>query len=83
MAEALSALPHRRPDDWQVQVHCRILARARVALRSALPADIVRATHLEPVEDLSAACAGTLAAVGRDASLAVLPHGPVTIPWFD
>lgn len=79
---ALAASPVRRPDDWQIQVHCRILDRARVGLHSALPAETVRAAHLEPVPDLSPACHAALETAGRDARLAVLPHGPVTIPYL-
>ena len=79
--DALAASPFRRPDDWQIQVHCRILERARVGLRSALPEATVRAAHLEPVSDLSLACREALAAAGAAARLAVLPHGPITIPY--
>ena len=79
---ALDAAPSRRPDDWQVQIHCRILERARVGLRSELSGDAVRAAHLLPVGDLDAACAEALDAAGPEARLAVLPHGPVTIPYL-
>lgn len=81
VARQLAAAPERRPDDWQVQVHCRILERARVGLRSALPDETVRAAHLEPVADLAAAAAGELARRGAGARLALLPHGPITIPY--
>ena len=80
--EALSASAVRRPDDWQIQVHCRILERARVGLCSSLADDTVRAAHLEPVPDLSLACREALEAAGPEARLAVLPHGPVTIPYL-
>lgn len=78
---ALAAAPVRRPDDWQIQVHCRILGRARVGLYSSLSDEAVRAAHIEPVTDLSLACREALEAVGADARLAVLPHGPITIPY--
>ena len=79
---ALADVPARRPDDWQVQVHCRILERARVGLHSSLAEDTVRSAHLEPVFDLSLACREALAAAGEGARLAVLPHGPITIPYL-
>ena len=79
---ALAASPVRRPDDWQIQVHCRILERARVGLRSSLPEDTVRAAHLEPVPDLSLACRDALETAGAESRLAILPHGPVTIPYL-
>ncbi len=78
--EALAASPVRRPDDWQVQIQCRILERARVGLFSRLPDETVRAVHLDPVADLDAACREALETAGPQARLAVLPHGPVTIP---
>ena len=78
----LADVPARRPDDWQVQVHCRILERARVGLHSSLAEDTVRSAHLEPVFDLSLACREALAAAGEGARLAVLPHGPITIPYL-
>ena len=79
---ALAAAPVRRPDDWQIQVHCRILERASVGLHSSLAEETVRAAHLEPVADLSLACREALGAAGEGARLAVLPHGPVTIPYL-
>ena len=81
VAAALAAAPARRPDDWQVQVHCRILERAAVSLHSSLPDETVRRAHLRPVGDLAAACREELAARGPGARLAVLPHGPITIPY--
>ncbi len=82
VAAALEAAPARRPDDWQVQVHCRIRERARVGLLSSLPDETVRAVHLDPVEDLDRAAAEALARAGPEARLAALPHGPVTIPYL-
>ncbi len=80
--EALRRAPARRPDDWQVQVHCRIRERARVGLFSSLPAETARAAHLEPVADLEEACRDALREAGPGARLAVLPHGPITIPYL-
>ncbi|MYF76809.1 MAG: nickel-dependent lactate racemase, partial [Acidobacteria bacterium] len=78
----LAAARVRRPDDWQIQVHCRILERASVGLYSSLAEETVRAAHLEPVQDLSLACREALGSAGEAARLAVLPHGPVTIPYL-
>ncbi len=82
VAATLAARTACRPDDWQVQVHCRILEHARVGLRSSLPANTVRSMHLQPVNDLEASCAEALAAAGPEAALALLPHGPITIPYL-
>ena len=68
-------------DQWQAQVLARILLKARVALRSELPADEVRRAHLEPVADVERAVAVELERIGHDAVVAVLPEGPMTIPY--
>ena len=68
-------------DQWEAQVLAMILVKARVGLFSELPADAVRAAHLEPVEDLAERLRGELARLG-DVPVAVLPEGPMTIPYL-
>ena len=68
-------------DQWQAQLLARILIKARVGLHSELPADDVRRAHLEPVGDVEEALAAELNRIGRDAPVAVLPEGPMTIPY--
>jgi len=68
-------------DQWQAQLLARILIKARVGLHSELPAGDVRRAHLEPVEDVERALADELTRIGRDAPVAVLPEGPMTIPY--
>jgi nickel-dependent lactate racemase len=68
-------------DQWQVQLLAGILLKARVGLYSELPADEVRRAHLEPVADVESALAAELQRLGPDAPVAVLPQGPMTIPW--
>lgn len=71
------------PDQWQVQVQARILARARVGLYcEGLDASQVRAAHLEPVGDVAEAVRRALAAAGSDGRVCVLPDGPQTIPYM-
>ncbi len=69
-------------DQWEAQILAMILLEARVALFSELPADEVRAAHLEPVEDVEARVAEELARAG-EVPVAVLPEGPMTIPYLD
>ena len=69
-------------DQWEAQLLAMIRRQARVGLYSELPPDEVRRAHLEPVEDLSAAVAAELARIGSDAPIAVLPEGPLTIPYL-
>ena len=68
-------------DQWEAQLLALIRLKARVALRSELPAGEVRRAHLEPIEDVSAAVAHELRRIGENAPVAVLPEGPQTIPY--
>jgi lactate racemase len=68
-------------DQWQVQLLAGILLKARVGLYSELPPEDVRRAHLEPVGDLEAALADELRRLGPDTPVAVLPEGPMTIPY--
>ena len=68
-------------DQWEAQLLAIIALRARVGLKSELdPAEVLRA-HLEPVEDISCRIAAELAQRG-DVPVAVLPEGPMTIPYL-
>ena len=69
-------------DQWAAQIIARVRLRARVGLLSELRPDEVLRAHLEPVEDLAAAVASELRRRGPDAPLAVLPEGPMTIPYL-
>ena len=69
-------------DQWQGQHLAMVLLKARVALYSELTDAEVRGAHLTPVHDVRAALDAELARVGRDAPVAVLPEGPLTIPYL-
>jgi nickel-dependent lactate racemase len=67
-------------DQWEAQLLAIIALKAKVGLKSELdPADVRRA-HLEPVEDIGARIAEELRRRG-DVPVAVLPEGPMTIPY--
>jgi lactate racemase len=68
-------------DQWEAQLHAIIALRARVALKSELDPGEVRRAFLEPVEDVGARIAAELRARG-DVPIAVLPEGPMTIPYL-
>jgi lactate racemase len=68
-------------DQWEAQLLALVRLKARVGLRSGLPADEVRRAFLEPIEDVGEAVARELARIGEDAPVAVLPEGPQTIPY--
>ena len=69
-------------DQWEAQVLALIRLKARVGLYSQIPPEDVRRAHLEPLDDIGAAVAGELRRVGPDAPVAVLPEGPMTIPYL-
>jgi lactate racemase len=69
-------------DQWEAQLLALIRLKARVGLYSEIPAADVRAAHLEPLEDVAEAVRLELARIGADAPVAVLPEGPMTIPYL-
>jgi nickel-dependent lactate racemase len=69
-------------DQWEAQLLALIRLRSRVALLSELPADEVLRAHLEPIRDVAETVARELRARGEDAPVAVLPEGPMTIPYL-
>ena len=68
-------------DQWQAQLLALVRLKARVGLYSELPEDDVRRAHLEPVEDITAAVTAELRRLGPETRVAVLPEGPMTIPY--
>ncbi len=71
-----------RPDQWQVQVQAIIQRKARVFLKSDGLTDAeIRAAHLIPVQSIEDTVARLLAEYGPEATIAVLPQGPQTIPY--
>lgn len=72
----------RMHDQWQAQVQALIQRKARVYLKAdGLDPAQVRGAHLRPIEDLAETVRSLLAEYGPNASLAVLPQGPQTIPY--
>ena len=69
-------------DQWEAQILANIRLKARVGLLSEIADDDVRRAHLEPVADLERAVAAERQRLGGDAPVAVLPEGPMTIPYL-
>lgn len=80
--DRLAAAGETQPEQWQVQIQAQIQRRAKVLLHSSLPDEVVRACHLEPCPDIGAWVQTRLAELGAGARLAVLPQGPLTIPYL-
>ena len=72
----------QRAEQWQVQIQSLISKRARVLLHSNLPPDDVRAAHLTPCANISATVEEELARLGPSGRVAVLPQGPLTVPYL-
>jgi nickel-dependent lactate racemase len=71
-----------RAEQWQAQIQALVSKRARVQLYSNLPPETVRAAHLTPCADIAAAVKAEVARLRDDARVAVLPQGPLTIPYL-
>jgi nickel-dependent lactate racemase len=70
------------PEQWQAQIQALIQRKASVLLYSSLPDDLVRSAYLEPCHDIAQAVRQRLSELGPDARVAVLPQGPLTIPYL-
>ena len=71
-----------RPEQWQAHIQALIQRRAKVLVHSSLPDEVVHAAHLTPCHDISATVSELVRANGNGARIAVLPHGPLTIPYL-
>ena len=68
-------------DQWQVQVQSIIQLKADCHLFSLLDDETVLRAKFKPSHDLVATLAEKLAHYGPQARVAVLPYGPLTIPY--
>ena len=71
-----------RPEQWQAQIQALVQRRAEVLVRCELDDATLRACHLAPCADITAEVAKRLAKLSPDARVAVLPQGPLTIPYL-
>ena len=69
-------------DQWEAQMLAMILVRARAGLYSEIPAEDIRRAHVEPVADVSVRLSEEIQRAGKDVPIAVLPEGPMTIPYL-
>lgn len=70
-------------DQWQAQVLAGILKRARVGVYTQMDTDQVRQCKLDVVADLDAELRAQIDTLGRGARIAVMPDGPLTIPYVE
>ena len=71
-----------RSEQWQAQIQALIQRRAKVLVYSSLPDEVVQMAHLTPCHDIAAAVHERLEQAGAEARVAVLPQGPLTIPYL-
>ena len=69
-------------DQWQAQILAGILERAEISVLSDMDRSEIEACKLETIDDLDAGVRDALEGVD-DARVAVLPDGPLTIPYIE
>ena len=82
--DVLKAVHDREPipDQWQAQTLAAILERVEVGVYSSMDRADIEACKLAAVEDLDATLREEIRAAGSRARVAVLPDGPLTIPYL-
>ncbi|GHO88805.1 nickel-dependent lactate racemase [Dictyobacter formicarum] len=68
-------------DQWQAQKQALVQIQADVYLHSSLSDDVVRAAQLLPAPDLQATLDQLIQRYGPHPSIAILPEGPVMVPY--
>jgi len=71
-----------RPEQWQAQIQALVQRKAKVLVYSSLPEATIRACHLSSCHDIAQQVHKQLERFGRAARVAVLPQGPLTIPYL-
>ena len=70
------------PEQWQGQIQSLIQRRAEIQIYTAMDDATVRAAHLVPCRDIAAAVKAKLGTAPDGLRIAVLPQGPLTIPYL-
>lgn len=70
------------PEQWQGHIQSLIQRRAEIQIFTAMDDATVRSAHLVPCRDITAAVQSKLGANPNGARIAVLPQGPLTIPYL-
>jgi nickel-dependent lactate racemase len=70
------------PEQWQGHIQSLIQRRAEIQIYTAMDDATVRSSHLVPCRDISAAVAEKLGPNPNGKRIAVLPQGPLTIPYI-
>jgi len=71
-----------RAEQWQAQIQAIIQRKARVLVFSTIPDEVIRGAYLQPCHDIAGEVATCLRDLGPSGRVAVLPQGPLTIPYL-
>jgi len=72
----------QRSEQWQAQITGLINRKAKLLVYSSLPDEVIQSAHLTPCHDIGAAVDKILNEHKNGARVAVLPQGPLTIPYL-
>ena len=68
-------------DQWQTQILCKILSKAKVMIKTTGVSDNkLRLCHLEPISDLQKTINKITSEFRGSEKICALPEGPMTIP---
>ncbi len=81
LLELLSDKNYIRMDRWQAQKLAMILKRAEVLVYSSLGADDIKKCKMTKIDNIQSAILSKIKQIGSRPEIAVLPHGPLTIPF--
>ena len=82
LLELIHAPGFLRQDQWQVQVQAQVQVKADVYVKSSyLDEETIRQCMLLPCTSVEETVAALLDRYGPDATICVLPEGPMTIPY--
>jgi len=70
-------------DQWQVQLLAIIFQKGRIGVFSELADEELRKAHFTPIKDIREAIDREEERLQRRARVAVLPEGPLTIPYLN
>lgn len=81
LLEMINSPGFRIFDQWQVQVQSMVQMRARLYLYSMLSAQQVQDAKITPTTNIEQTIKDLLIEFGPEATIAVMPVGPLTIPY--
>ena len=70
------------PEQWQGHIQSLIQRRAEIQIYTAMDDATVRAAHLIPCRDIAGVVKSKLGPTANGQRIAVLPQGPLTIPYI-